>query len=363
MNAIEKIISERNIPSVLTTKRGRVIKSARDFDSQRENIKHMLEEHIYGVMPPRPEHLKVELVTQDDRFAAGKAPLQKLNMTVTINGTDFTFPFYAVIPKNKTNIPAFIHINFRPDVPDRYMSSEELVDEGFAVFSFCYKDVTSDDNNFKNGIAKLLCPSRRALNSTGKIAMWAWAAMRIMDYIETLDVIDKSNVAVVGHSRLGKTALVTGAFDERFKYAMSNDSGCSGAAITRGKCGEHIVNITNNFSFWFCPRYAKYAADESTLPLDQNFLTALIAPRFIVIGSAEEDTWADPTSEFLNAYMTSDVYKLYGFVGLGKVDEIPQPKSVIEGDRICYQVRHGIHFFSREDWKVYTDYLKKNINN
>jgi hypothetical protein len=361
MNAVEKIINERNIPDVLLTKRGKKIKTAKEFDKHRQEIKTLLEEHIYGVMPKKPDHLMYELESEDRVFLAGKAPLQVLKFTVIVGDEKFSFPVKAVIPKSDKKLPAFIHINFRPDVPDKYMPSEELADEGFAVFSFCYKDVTTDDKNFKNGVAKLLSPKRRTQNSPGKIAMWAWAAMRVMDYVETLDTIDKNRIAVVGHSRLGKTALLTAAFDERFSLAISNDSGCSGAAITRGKCGEHISDITEVKGEWFCKRYEKYAPDESKLPLDQHYLLSLIAPRRIIIGSAIEDTWSDPTSEFLSAYLVSPVYELYGYKGLIHNGDVPKPKTVLDEGRVCYQIRNGLHYFSREDWHVYMDYFKKHL--
>ena len=361
MNIMDKIIEERQIPDALTTKRGKKIKNAKEFEKHREELKYMLQEHVYGYMPEKPEHLNVELVKEDPVFCAGKAPRKILKFTVTVNGTDFSFNVNSVIPKSDKKLPAFIHINFRPDVPDKYMLSEEIIDEGFAIFSFCYEDVTKDDKNFKDGISKLLSPARRTLTSPGKIVMWAWAAMRVMDYIETLDTIDLDNVAVVGHSRLGKTALVAGAFDTRFKYSISNDSGCSGAAITRGKTGEHIDFITTYKGEWFCKRYAKYADDESKLPLDQNYLTSLIAPRHLVIGSAEEDSWSDPASEFLAAYMASKAYELYEIRGLVHNDEIPLPKTVLDGGAICYHVRHGEHYFSREDWHVYMNFIKKKM--
>ena len=361
MNEMDKIIEQRKIPDALTTKRGKKIKNAKEFEKHRDELKYMLQEHIYGYMPKKPDHLNVELVKEDPIFCAGKAPRKILKFTVTVDGADFSFTVNSVIPKSDKKLPAFVHINFRPDVPDKYMLSEEIADEGFAVFSFCYQDVTKDDKNFKDGVAKLLSPARRTLTSPGKITMWAWAAMRVMDYIETLDNIDLDNVAVVGHSRLGKTALVTGAFDHRFKYSISNDSGCSGAAITREKTGEHIDFITKHKGEWFCKRYAKYAADESKLPLDQNFLTSLIAPNYLVIGSAEEDSWSDPASEFLCAYMASDVYSLYGIDGLIHNGEIPKPKTVLDEGCICYHVRHGEHYFSREDWHVYMNFIKKKM--
>jgi hypothetical protein len=144
-----------------------------------------------------------------------------------------------------------------------------------------------------------------------------------MDYVETLDFIDLSSVAVIGHSRLGKTALLAATFDERFAYAISNNSGCAGAAITRGKRGEHILEITNRFPYWFAKRYAKYAADESTLPLDQHFLLAAIAPRKILVGSADEDEWAGPESEFLSAGINQTIHKINLKVSVGIRAVIP----------------------------------------
>ena len=85
--------------------------------------------------------------------------------------------------------------------------------------------------------------------------MWAWAAQRVMDYAITLDCLNKNRGTVCGHSRLGKTALLAAATDERFFCAYSNDSGCGGAAISRKKDGEKINDICKAFPYWFCDNY------------------------------------------------------------------------------------------------------------
>lgn len=180
-----------------------------------------------------------------------------------------------------------------------------------------------------------------------------------MDYIERLDFIDKEHIAVIGHSRLGKTALLAAAFDERFKYAISNNSGCSGAAITRGKRGEQITDITNVFPYWFCPRYSKLAESFSHSGFDQNFLLSLIAPRRLLIGSAENDIWADPESEFLGAYSVSKIYSLYRLDGLIHEGRFPVAGDVLDKGCIAYHLRAGEHYLSRDDWRVYMDYIKK----
>ena len=192
--------------------------------------------------------------------------------------------------------------------------------------------------------------------------MWAWATMRLMDYIETLDCIDLDNVAVIGHSRLGKTALWTGANDERFKYVISNDSGCAGAAIERGKVGETYKLITNAFPFWFCPEFVANVQAGLDIPIDQHFLTALTVPRTLIIGSAVLDQWADPTSEFLGAKALDDAYSLFGIPGLVTPDELPKTGSVLDEGNACYYIREGTHYLSRHDWNTYCNIINKKMN-
>ncbi len=354
------IIKARNIPELMKLNSGRKLKTAQDLELRREEIKKIMQVEEYGMIPPKPDHLEVRVIEEYANFCAGRAVRNKLEFTVTIGEKKFSWPVTASIPKDKTNIPAFVHINFRPDVPDMGQPTEEILDNGFAVFSFDYRAVTSDNNDFKNGIAPIF-GNRRRMDAPGKIAMWAWAVMRVMDYIETQDMIDKSNVAVIGHSRLGKTALVAGGYDERFKYIISNDSGCSGAAITRGKQGETPAVITNVFPFWFCPRYNKNAAKFDEGKFDQHFLMALSYPRHLMVGSAKEDLWADPESEFLGAEMASEFWRLGGMKGLVHNGEIPQAKSVLDEGEVFYHVRTGTHYLGREDWHEYMSYIKKNI--
>ena len=85
------------------------------------------------------------------------------------------------------------------------------------MLHFCYQDVTSDDGDFTNGLAGMIYPDeKRGKTQCGKIGLWAWAAGRVMDYACTVPEIDHDRIGVVGHSRLGKTALLAGALDERF---------------------------------------------------------------------------------------------------------------------------------------------------
>ena len=255
--------------------------------------------------------------------------------------------------------------NFSPDVPDKYLPAEEIVDNGFAVLSVCYQDVTTDDGDFANGLAALVTPedaqgdlTKRAPSAPGKIAMWAWANMRVLDYAATKNMLDMNNAAVIGHSRLGKTALLTGALDERFRFVIANNSGCSGDALSRGNKGEQIADIVsqNRFHYWFCKNFFKYA-ECGYAPFDQHQLLAALAPRNVLIGAANEDAWADPVSQYLSAVAASPAWKAFGKEGLVSPDRLPEVGDIFNNGRISYHLRAGTHYLSRHDWKIYLDVL------
>ena len=357
MSTVEKLLDERNIPNILDG-----VKSREDFEKKQDKIRKLLAERQYGEIPAKPEHMFVESGEPYENFAAGKAVRKHLTFNFEMDGKSFSFPAMSVIPKGKQKCPAFVFISFEKGEANKYMPTEEIVERGFALFTFCYNDVSRDNNNFKDGIAKYLVKSRRKSSAPSKITLWAWAAMRVMDYIETLsDIIDVDNVAIIGHSRLGKTALVTGGYDTRFKYVISNDSGCCGAAIESGKVGERYERISKVFPYWFCPAFNRDAQAGNPLPFDQNFLLSLSVPRCVIVGSAKEDVWADPLSEFLGALSLKDAYKLYGMRGLIDNGEIPTPRTVLDEGDAVYYIREGTHFLSRHDWNTYMDIIDKKL--
>lgn len=337
-------------------------------DRKEEMIKILCEEE-YGFMPVTHDKLSWEVVSKDDVFCAGKATLSKVILTAYFGERTFSFPIYVMIPNTDKKHPFFVHINFRNNVPDKYMPSEEICDRGFAVISFCHNDVSVDNNSengskYGEGLNDILFEGiKKEKNHCGKIMMWSWAASRAMDYAQSLDCLDFTQSAVVGHSRLGKTALLTGALDTRFTYVISNDSGCSGAAITRGKKGERVKEIEKTFPYWFCENYKKYIDNEENLPFDQHFLIAASAPRKVYVASAVLDEWADPDSEYLSCFAASEAYEALGIKGLVCPDRLPKPGDIFHEGNIGYHLRYGTHYLSREDWNNFMDFINKKEKN
>ena len=191
----------------------------------------------------------------------------------------------------------------------------------------------------------------------GAISTWAWQLSRILDWLVTLPEIDPTRVIVVGHSRLGKTALWAGAGDERFAMVVSNESGCGGAALERRNYGETVKRITTSFPHWFAPTFATYADRETELPIDQHVVLAMTAPRPLYVSSAVEDRWADPRGEFLAAVAAGPVWELFGKVGLGTATD-PVVDTAI-GSSIGYHVRSGPHDITAVDWGHFADFATR----
>ena len=331
--------------------------------SRRQEIAELLCREEYGFMPKEHDKLTWTEETADFVFCAGRAEHKKVTLTAHFGEDSFSFPVYTSIPKKEGRLPFFIFINFRDNVPDRYLPVEEICDRGYAVVSFCYNEVTPDEaegDPEDDPLAKILYMGiEKKPYHAGKIRIWAWAASRALDYALSLENLDPDRAFVAGHSRLGKTALVACMLDDRFALTISNDSGCSGAAISRGKAGESIERITSVFPYWFCENYRRYAGKEDEAPFDQHFLIASIAPRYVYVASAEEDTWADPDSEYLSCYAADEVYSKLGLRGFVCEDRLPRATEICHEGMIGYHLRTGAHYLSREDWNYYMDFIEK----
>lgn len=361
---LKQEILKRDLPPLLTLNDGTPC-TAELWRARRSEIMDTLQDYIYGYTPKPPKRVVGEVIEQAHISAfAGKVVQQRIVIKFDTPNGEFAFPMSLFLPRNDSSSPLFLHISFRPDIPDIYCPIEEIIDNGFGLAIFCYKDIVNDNlhGDFTDGLGKLFINTRcRRIEEWGKIGIWAYAASRTMDYLLTRDEIDNNHIAVIGHSRLGKTALWCAAQDERFFMGISNGSGTGGAGLVKGTSGELISAFVKYGSWdWFCERFKEYEGREDVLPCDQHFLLAAIAPRYVCVGSAEFE--GSPESEFLACMVASEAYKLLGPNGIVTADEYPSQGTSLHAGRIGYHIRPGYHYFCRDDWHQYMKFMREKIN-
>ena len=334
-------------PILMRMQDGTSLTNAARWPERRRELIETLAREEYGFMPPvLPVSCTVENTSNAHWGGHGIEERMCLSGIGPMNA--FSFPVTLLKPAGKGPFPLFLFLSFEDAPYQKYFPLQEVLSRGFAVAMIPYKGVTSDDGDMLNGLAGAL---DRPTDGTGwgKLTLWAWAASRTLDALEDREELDMGNVAVIGHSRLGKAALWCGANDERIRYVCSNDSGASGAAFARGKDprGENVRIITQHFPFWFCENYRQYADREEEMPFDQHWLLAASCPRCVAVTSASEDYWAGPESEKKSCAEASPAWELLGKTGYSEDGN---------GD-VAYQKRDGIHFLALEDWRFFMGFI------
>ena len=376
------------IPHVLDRidKKGKITTAQEWNNVERKQILEFYDKEVYGAIPPRPDSMNFELLESSDNAMGGIAERRQYRITVSAKYGSREINVLFYMPKGaKKDVPTFVYTNFAGNYA---LSPEEevfrieplktkgmnlkrgrqaqrapiadIVARGYAFATLCYEELYPDnksDEAFQQSIYQIFA-NRDSFPKGSAISAWAWGNMRVMDLLETIPELDKQKIAIVGHSRLGKTALLTGAHDKRFSYVIVNNAGCMGDALSKRYYGESLSSMVKiNFPYWFTPALVKYADNEGELPLDQHHLLATIAPRMLYTTSATKDTWADPEGQLLGLINACPAFALFGAKNFPTLDALEIEKP-FHGD-VAYHIRNGKHNITTYDWKNFIDYAEK----
>ena len=389
-NYDESKVPPYKLPELLVSLKGKAITNAKEWrEIRRPEILSLFEENIYGKIPGVLKISSFKTVEKSNNALEGKAIRKQVVLTFRNEGKELNVNLLIYLPKNVHKSPVFTGYNFYGNqsvaddpgiiITDSWVRDdsvhhifnhhaseqsrgtekgrwqvEKIIAAGYGLVTVYYGDVDPDKNDFTDGVHPLLYKNGQTKplpDEWGSISAWAWGLSRVMDYLEHDLDIDASKVVVMGHSRLGKTALWAGALDQRFAIVISNNSGCGGAALSRRLYGERLGGMNQYFPYWLCDNCNQYDGKEYNLPVDQHMLIALIAPRPVYIASAVEDKWADPKGEYLSGYYATPVYKLFGKKGLDSV-EMPEVSHPVM-NTIGYHIRPGVHGVFEYDWEQY----------
>ena len=343
----ESLPSVRELPDLFTMANGSRVSTVQEWQARRAEIKQIIQHYEYGHMPPKPDWViasKVQSrldarqsrterqpevepppnIAVDERLvlSIGSKRQLKLNVSIQIPGGRRPCPVIIVPVHRITDMPC----------------TALCMKRGYALVQYQRGDLDPDKGNTV-GPAQAAYPD----SDWATLSVWAWGAMRVVDYLETRSEFDKDHIALTGHSRDGKAALLAGALDERITLVAPNGSGCGGAGCFRDtpESAESLAKITdpNRFGYWFHERLAQFADREDRLPFDQHFLKAVVAPRALLCTEARGDLWANPTGTRRTSIAARDVYSFLD-----------------ASDRIGLSYREGRHDQTLDDWKTLIEF-------
>lgn len=316
------------------------------MEYDRDRIVAFFAENVYGVRPRFECFVpKAEVIGEERICEAGAVRKTAVLNTMTPIG-EKSFRVTAYFPEGRGAAPVFVMPGFRQPASEFDLAWKgmmprwpvnDILARGCGTATFENNDVFRDDPGVLDGV-------ERPANGWGAISAWALAASRVADWLEAEPMADANRLAVVGLSRLGKTALWAGATDTRFAMVCPTCSGLFGARMaTRNIGGETIDQITAKFPHWFAPQCrVKWCGRDWELPFDQHWLLGAVAPRLLAVGSAEDDWWACPSAEFCSWECSRSAFQRLKCM-----------------ENTTYHVRHGGHGITPEDWREYLDFAER----
>ncbi len=403
-NYDEAKVAPYTVPDPLTFANGQKITSRNQWPQRRKEILAIFEDQMYGIIPPRPEIMRTELLESGETLG-GTVIRKQVRMWFNKENKGPRIDWIFFLPKKASGpVPAYIGLNFYGNqeiLPDpkilvtdgwlrnnkkhfiadhhaseksrglssdpeasQYWPVKTLTARGYALVTACYGEIDPDYNDgYTNGVHVLFPPKSRPIpgNYTTSLASWAWGLIRGMDMIEKENAIDPKRVVVIGCSRLAKAALLAGAKDERFAVVIPNQTGGGGTPPAKRDYGENVSTENKMFPHWFCGNYRKYSDNEEALTFDQHMLLTACAPRRLYVSSFP-GKWFDPYGEFLSMKAAEPVWQFLGLPGL-PTEKWPDENSPVSSSHLGYHRRPGEHGTSPFDWKCYLNFTDRAFGN
>lgn len=375
-----------DLPDALVLKNGKRITTAKEWwEKRRAEIVEEFDREVYGRVPKQTPKVNWEVVSIKND-TNNNVPVIVKKLLGHVDNSSYPeimvdIDLTLTTPANaNSKVPVIMEFGFvfppgfRFPTPPRDTSSgprpsppptwqQQVLARGWGYAVLLPVSIQADNGaGLRQGIIGLVNKGQpRKPDDWGSLKAWAWGASRALDYFETDKHVDAKKVAIEGHSRFGKAALVTLAYEPRMAIGFISSSGAGGAKLHRRNAGEIVENVAAaNEYHWMAGNYIKYAGPLTwnDLPVDSHELIALCAPRPVFISSGERgDAWVDPKGMFMAAVAAGPVYKLLGKKDLG-TSEFPQVEKGLMNGEISFRQHSGGHT-PGPNWPVFLEFAAR----
>jgi hypothetical protein len=370
-------------PSLLKTPSGESISTVSEWEKEKPRVLQMFEEMEYGNIPHTTFAWHVEKKMLNEHAFSDKGTLEL--WTLSSPKDEFVFHVIALFPHTEGPHPLLLTSNFCPnhvrfpeyDMPKpvtypsfcdpelgnplttyifgEYIETfpyEAFLDRGIAFGGVYLAEGVLDDPQYgKVMLQELSTLSEKPV--TGVIAAWAWTYIEILKVFEKDVRVDPSRTALYGHSRDAKAALLAAASSDTVDLVLAHQSGKGGASPWQRVVGETLKDVFKQYPHWFDPALQAYEGKEKDLPLDQQFLIALVAPRPVLVSAVDTDKWGDPKGAYMATRDAGAVYDLYGEKGpTGNRIDSYHPE-----DALAFFMRPSFHGVRASDWEAFFRFL------
>jgi hypothetical protein len=347
------------LPDPLVLKNGKQVTSADSWwKLGRPAVVEDFDREIYGRVPENMPKVNWKVISSS-KDSVGNIPV----IIKVINGRVDNSAYSAISvnisvqiitpAKARKKVPLIMEFDGFPQMRNSMQADgpsweQQVLAKGWAYALLDPSSIQADNGaGLTEGIVGLMNKGkRRKPEDWGALRAWAWGADQVMDYLETEHTVDSRKVAIEGHSRYGKAALVTLAYDQRFLTGFISSSGAGGAKLYRRNAGEVVENVAGPSEYhWMAGNFIKYAGplNWGDLPVDSHELITLCAPRPLFIsGGSKGDGWADARGMFMAAAAAGPVYRLLGKKDLG-TSSFPEAQTTLISGEIGFRQHEGGH--------------------
>ncbi len=342
------------------------------WQKRRPEIVTSFDDEVYGRMPPNLPAVHWEHQTPVPRgmtatteHRIGHVGNRAAPLPVDI-AMDLTLPVGAKGPVPVVIVLSWTGKGANAPIPEGQGPDwrEQVLAAGWGYAELIPTTIQPDDpHKLREGIIGLANKGApRSPEQWGALRAWAWGTSRAIDDLLTDPRVDGKHIAIAGHSRYGKAALVAMAYEPRIAVGFISSSGAGGAKLWRRDFGERLENLTGEGEYhWMAGNFLRYGGPKTArdLPIDAHELIALCAPRPVFIGSGTReagDGWVDPRGMFLAAVAAGPVYRLLGEKDLG-TDQFPPLGTALTEGALGFR-QHPFGHTPQPNWATFISFAK-----